>query len=145
MTLPAFSALPSTESVTSYSFSARLLAPTLIWMLIWGGCGCGANEVGAFGFSNDRSLVYCASTFNWGGAPTSGGAPLPLVMKISPGASKKGRLSGRVANIALPRSTRMTVSLTLVAGTLLAGLGYPLVRMSEIDGLRGQQAYILNN
>jgi hypothetical protein len=39
----------------------------------------------------------------------------------------------------------MTVSLTLVAGTLLAGLGYPLVRMSEIDGLRGQQAYILNN
>jgi hypothetical protein len=26
-------------------------------------------------------LVYCASTFNWGGGAASGGAPLPLVMK----------------------------------------------------------------
>jgi hypothetical protein len=26
-------------------------------------------------------LVYCANTFNWGGAPASGGVPLPLVMK----------------------------------------------------------------
>src|ERR1700676_2617302 len=86
MTLPALSALPSTESVTSYSFSARLLAPTLIWMLIAGCCCCGDSEAGAFGFSNDRSLVYCASTFNWGGGPASGGAPLPLVMKVSPGA-----------------------------------------------------------
>src|SRR3984893_942839 len=86
ITLPAFSALPSTESVTSYSFSAILLALTLIWILIAGCCGCGASEPGAFGFSNDRSLVYCASTFSWGGAPASGGAPLPLVMKVSPGA-----------------------------------------------------------
>src|SRR6202171_5641140 len=80
MILPAFSALPSTESVTSYSFSAILLALTLIWILIAGCCGCGASEAGAFGFSNDRSLVYCASTFNWGGGAASGGAPLPLVM-----------------------------------------------------------------
>src|SRR5258707_5285395 len=84
MVLPAFSALPSTESVTSYSFAATLLAPTLIWMLIWGGCDCGPRDAGAFGFSNDRSLVYCASTLSWGGAPASGGLPLPLVMKSSP-------------------------------------------------------------
>src|SRR5882757_2914895 len=89
MTLPAFSALPSTESVTSYSFSAILLALTLIWILIAGCCCCGASEAGAFGFSNERSLVYCASTFNWGGGAAavwgggaaSGGVPLPLVMR----------------------------------------------------------------
>src|ERR1700712_2863454 len=81
--LPPFSALPSTESVTSNSLSLMLLALTLIWILIAGGCGCGASEVGAFGFSNERSLVYCASTFNWGGGAASGGAPLPLVMKVS--------------------------------------------------------------
>src|ERR1700704_4619852 len=55
-------------------------------MLIAGCCCCGASEAGAFGFSNERSLVYCASTFNWGGGAASGGAPLPLVMKVSPGA-----------------------------------------------------------
>src|SRR5262249_17680397 len=82
--LPAFSALPSTESVTSYSFVATLLAPTLIWMLIWGGCACGPREAGAFGFSNDRSLVYCASTLSWGAAPAPAGVPLPFVMKFSP-------------------------------------------------------------
>src|SRR6516164_5793581 len=55
-------------------------------MLIAGGCCCGASDDGAFGFSNERSLVYCASTFNWGGGAASGGAPLPLVITISPGA-----------------------------------------------------------
>ena len=39
-------------------------------------------------FSNDRSLVYCASTLSWGGA-CSGGAPLPLVMKLSPEAGER--------------------------------------------------------
>src|ERR1700735_2637907 len=82
MTLPAFSAFPSTESVTSNSFSAILLALTLIWMLIAGCCCCGASEAGAFGFSKERSLVYCANTFNWGGAAASGGVPLPLVIKL---------------------------------------------------------------
>src|ERR1700687_1954624 len=85
MTLPAFSVLPSTESVTSYSLSEILLALTLIWILIAGCCCCGASEAGAFGFSNDRSLVYCASTFNWGAGAASGGAPWPLVMEVSPG------------------------------------------------------------
>src|SRR5436190_16367551 len=84
MTLPAFSALPSTESVTSNSFSETLLALTLIWMLIAGCCCCGASEPGAFGFSNDRSLVYCANTFSCGGAAASGGEPLPLVIEVSP-------------------------------------------------------------
>src|ERR1700712_1143885 len=84
ITLPPFSALPSTESVTSNSFSETLLALTLIWILIDGGWGCGASDAGAFGFSNERSLVYCASTFNWGGGVTaSGGVPLPLVMEVS--------------------------------------------------------------
>src|ERR1700692_2302755 len=82
MTLPAFSALPSTESVTSNSFSEILLALTLIWILIAGCCCCGASEPGAFGFSNERSLVYCASTFNCGGGAASGGAPVALVMGI---------------------------------------------------------------
>src|SRR3984957_10739266 len=86
MTLPAFSALPSTERTTSYSVSERLPALTLIWMLIAGCCCCGAKEPGAFGFSNDRSLVYCASTFSCGGGAASGGVPLPLVIRISPGA-----------------------------------------------------------
>src|ERR1700761_1776913 len=85
MTLPPFSALPSISSATSYSFSLMLLALTLIWILIAGGCGCGPSEAGAFGFSNDRSLVYCASTLSWGGA-ASGGVPLPLVMGVSPDA-----------------------------------------------------------
>src|ERR1700726_2656410 len=89
MTLPPFSALPSTESVTSNSFSAILLALTLIWILIAGCCACGASEDGAFGFSNDRSLVYCASTLSWGGGAASGGVPLPLVMEVSPGAFLK--------------------------------------------------------
>src|SRR6202034_2573778 len=85
MTLPAFSALPSTDSVTSNSCSEMLLALTLIWILIAGCCCCGASEAGAFGFSNERSLVYCASTFSCGGGAASGGAPLPLVMGVSPG------------------------------------------------------------
>src|ERR1044072_6013246 len=50
-------------------------------MLMAGCCCCGAREEGAFGFSNERSLVYCASTLSWGGA-CSWGAPLPLVMKL---------------------------------------------------------------
>src|ERR1700712_2058758 len=89
MTLPSFSALPSIESVTSNSLSEILLALTLIWILIAGCCCWGANEPGAFGFSNDRSLVYCASTLSWGGA-CSAGAPLPLVMKFSPEALTSG-------------------------------------------------------
>src|SRR3954451_12246523 len=98
MTLPAFSALPSTESVTSNSFSERLLALTLIWILIAGGCCWGANEPGAFGFSNDRSLVYCANTLSWGGA-CSGGAPLPLVMKLSPETLASGDLEFRLNSL----------------------------------------------
>src|SRR5580704_18275241 len=103
--------------VTSKSLSPTLLAPTLIWMLICGGWVCGASEDGAFGFSNDRSLVYCASTLSWGGGAASGGAPLPLVMGVSPGAFTCERegdfasempVSGRVANIAPPHSTRTT-------------------------------------
>src|ERR1700729_3710729 len=86
MTLPPFSALPSIRSATSNSFSLTLLALTLIWILIAGGCCCGASEAGAFGFSNDRSLVYCASTLSWGGGAASGGVPLPLVMGVSPDA-----------------------------------------------------------
>jgi hypothetical protein len=34
-------------------------------------------------------LVYCASTLSWGGA-CSAGAPLPLVMKLSPEALPSG-------------------------------------------------------
>src|SRR6202012_2545574 len=91
MTLPAFSALPSTRSATSYSFWAILLALTLIWMLIDGGCCCGPSETGAFGFSKERSLVYCASTFNCGGGAASRGEPLPFVIEISPGTCSSGQ------------------------------------------------------
>src|SRR5215471_7195051 len=80
-----------------------LLAPTLIWMLICGGCPCGCSDCGALGFSNEKSLVYCAKTLSWGGAPDPGGLPLPLVMKL---VSRIGPTSGQVANIALPASTR---------------------------------------
>src|SRR4051794_22410810 len=51
-------------------------------MLIAGCCCCGASDAGALGFSNERSLVYWARTFSWGGG-ASGGAPLPLVMSFS--------------------------------------------------------------
>src|ERR1700749_1019536 len=91
--------------LTSYSVSESGLAPTLIWMLIWGGFACGCSDVGAFGFSKERALVYCARTLSWGGASAVGGVPLPSVMKSSPGAKK--RRFGRVANIALPPSTRI--------------------------------------
>src|SRR3974377_1749938 len=82
----AFSALPSSVSVTSTSVSDIGLAPTLIWMP---SCGCvpGVNDCGAFGFSNERSLMYCATTWScgWGGAALGaappGGAP-PLVVVI---------------------------------------------------------------
>src|SRR5262249_17080192 len=74
-------------NVTSNSFWAMLLAETLIWMLMDGCCCCCCREGGAVGFSNDKSLVYCASTLSWGGVPSCG-APLPLVMKISPGAGE---------------------------------------------------------
>src|SRR4051794_41888759 len=84
MILPAVSALPSTDSVTSNSCSLRLLALTLIWMLIWGGWLCCWSELGAFGFSNERSLVYCARTLSWGAWAASGGVPLPLVIRVSP-------------------------------------------------------------
>src|ERR1700726_5091430 len=100
MTLPAFSALPSTESVTSYSCSERLLAVTLIWILIAGCCCCGASEAGAFGFSNERSLVYCASTFNWGEGAASGGVPLPLVMEVSPGTFERAGSVCRLRSLA---------------------------------------------
>src|SRR6476661_7825452 len=96
MTLPTFSALPSIESVTSNSLSEMLLAETLIWMLMAGCCSCGAREEGAFGFSNDRSLVYCASTLSWGGA-CSGGAPLPLVMETLLSAGVGDRFTSEVA------------------------------------------------
>src|ERR1700760_1451996 len=54
-------------------------------MLIAGCCCCGASDAGVCGFSNDMSLVYCANTFSCGGRAASGGVPLPLVIRISPG------------------------------------------------------------
>src|SRR5262245_17150293 len=55
-------------------------------MLIAGCVGLGANERGAFGFSNEKSLMYCPSTLScawpcgalWPGA----GPPLPPVVAI---------------------------------------------------------------
>src|SRR5215475_7659528 len=94
-------------SVTSNSFWAMLLAETLIWMLMDGCCCCCCREDGAFGFSNDRSLVYCASTLSWGWA-ASWGAPLPLVMEISPGAGGGGGRKDRVqATIRAVRFAKM--------------------------------------
>src|SRR5882757_5243881 len=58
-------------------------------MLIAGCCCCEPSDAGAFGFSNERSLVYCASTLSWGAA-CSTGAPLPLVMTMSPEATLDG-------------------------------------------------------
>ena len=58
---------PSILSSTSKSCSASGLALTLIWMLIFGCCCCGCSERGAFGFSNDRSLMYWPRTLSCGG------------------------------------------------------------------------------
>src|SRR5262245_32299409 len=65
-------------------------------MLIAGCCCCCCKELGAFGFSNDRSLVYWASTLSWGGAPSCG-VPLPLVMKLSPGAGAVNTVTGHIS------------------------------------------------
>ena len=66
ISLALISALPSSLSVTSKSVSDSGLALTLIWMAI---CGCvlpAVSERGAFGFSNERSLMYCATTLSCG-------------------------------------------------------------------------------
>src|SRR5579871_3066094 len=85
-------------------------------MLMAGCCCWGASEAGAFGFSNERSLVYCAKTLSWGGA-ASGGEPLPLVIEYlleglarSVCRKKRKYLSGRVAIIAPVASTRTTIA-----------------------------------
>src|SRR5207237_10887113 len=77
-------ALSSTDSVTSIVCSLWFVALTLISMLIWGGWLCCWSELGAFGFSNERSLVYCVRTLSWGAWAASGGVPLPLVIRVSP-------------------------------------------------------------
>src|SRR5271167_3104680 len=48
-------------------------------MAIWG-CCCGCiREFGAFGFSNEKSLMYCAITPRFGWPPASSAALPPLV------------------------------------------------------------------
>src|SRR4051794_24263964 len=84
MILPADPALPSTDRLTPNSGSLGMMAPALISMLILGGWACRWGEVGAFGFSNERSLIYCARTLSWAAWAASGGVPLPLVMRVSP-------------------------------------------------------------
>ena len=54
------------------SVSVIGLAVTLTEMLICGWVVC-CSERGAFGFSNERSLMYCASTMSWGAGLGSGG------------------------------------------------------------------------
>src|SRR5262249_20946748 len=85
ITEPLFSALPSSFSATSYSACPSCCRPTLIAMLIVGWFWLGASERGAFGFSNEKSLMYRPSTLR-AGAPGSGcgcgafGPPLVVVI-----------------------------------------------------------------
>src|SRR6185437_4321836 len=76
-------------------------------MLIAGCCDCGASEPGALGFSNDRSLVYCASTLSCGGGAASGGVPLPFAITNSPEASGQ---SGTVWRRSLPSGRRGAIT-----------------------------------
>ena len=83
MKLPSVSARPSSLSSTSTSLSASGLALTLIWILIEGAFWCWSAR-GAFGFSNDRSLMYWARTLSCGsfsGAALSAGPPFVIVMQ----------------------------------------------------------------
>src|SRR5947209_15405818 len=90
------SARPSIFSSTSKSLSASGFALTLIWMLIFGCCCCCCSERGAFGFSNDRSFTYCASTLSCGGAwlesiAPAGGPPLVDAMNYPPASACPAR------------------------------------------------------
>ena len=68
------------------SVSVSGLAVTLTEMLICGWVVC-CSEPGAFGFSNERSLMYCARTMSWGAglaAVASAGPPLVVLTMNSP-------------------------------------------------------------
>ena len=54
------------------SVSDNGLAMTFTEMLICGWVLCW-SEPGAFGFSNERSLMYCARTMSWGAELEAGG------------------------------------------------------------------------
>ena len=68
------------------SVSDNGLVTTFTEMLICGWVLCW-SEPGAFGFSNERSLVYCARTMSWGAeleAVASTGPPLVVLTMYSP-------------------------------------------------------------
>src|SRR4029078_570091 len=82
ITVPAASALPSSRRVTSTSVSVIGLAVTLTEMLICGWAVC-CSDFGAFGFSNERSLMYCASTMSWGAGLAAGASAGPPVVVLT--------------------------------------------------------------
>jgi hypothetical protein len=73
-------ALPSSTRLTSKSVSASWRALTLTWIEMFGPFSCGPNERGAFGFSKEKSFMYCASELSAG--PWVGVEPLPGVSAI---------------------------------------------------------------
>src|SRR3569833_2596054 len=79
---------------TSKSVPPRLVAPTLIWIEISGCLSCCDNEAGAFGFSKERSLIYCVRTPSCGGAAASADTALVSVIDLSCNLVS-GRLFGR--------------------------------------------------
>src|ERR1700722_11003051 len=97
--MPPTSALPSSCSSTSKSVFDNCLGGILGELkLSVGCCACWAYDFGALGFSNEKSLVYCAITWNCGcegggeggcegGGVTGGWPPLLWVdMDVSPAA-----------------------------------------------------------
>src|ERR1700722_15179154 len=93
--MPPTSALPSSCSSTSKSVFDNCLGVILGELkLSVGCCACWAYDFGALGFSNEKSLVYCAITWNCGceggcegGGVTGGWPPLLWVdMDVSPAA-----------------------------------------------------------
>ena len=67
ISLPPFSALPSSLSVTSMSVSRQRLGVDVdLNADLRRRRATGVSDCGAFGFSNEKSLMYCATTLSCG-------------------------------------------------------------------------------
>src|SRR5579872_3284579 len=60
-------------------------------MEICGCCAVGVSDCGAFGFSNERSLTYCATTLSCGGWFVAGAGP-PLVVDMKTPKAQRTRI-----------------------------------------------------
>src|SRR5262249_52167385 len=94
------------------------------WTLICGCWGWPWIDCGAFGFSNEKSLVYCASTRNcicpcgcWVGAAAGVSPPLPPLVEVAM-VSVSGREGGRTESDDSTRLDREWDAIGVVRGSV---------------------------